>query len=165
MSSLVKSDDTQAIQRAIEALGIDPAKASEWGVINTVEEALLKLDQIDKYEVDHYVMPYVIARQARLPAGSIITTERHRHWHPYIITYGNVSVFNEQDGSIKHITAFDAPGGHFCSLTEPETRRLIFVREDTLWTTFHTCPHGDVNRMVQENIIPNNNPLISHYVS
>lgn len=163
--SISGENDQTIVQQAFTQLRLDADKAREFGIINTIEEALCKLELLEHYEVEHYVMPHVIARQARLPAGAIITTERHRHWHPYIITYGNVSVYDERDGSIKHITAFDAPGGHFCSLTEPETRRLIFVREDTLWTTFHTCPHGDVNRMVQENIIPNNNPLITHYVS
>jgi hypothetical protein len=164
MSTLVETPEA-VMQRAINALGLDPEKVAQFGVINSIEEALAKLEQVDVYEVEHYVMPWVIARQAKLPAGSIITTERHRHWHPFIISYGNCSVYNEQDGSIKHVMAFDAPGGHFCSLTEPETRRLIFVREETLWTTFHTCKHGDVNLMVKENIFPNNNPLINDYAS
>lgn len=161
MSSLAESP----INQFINTLSLDRDKVEKFGLINTVEEALLQFEQVRRYEVEHYVMPFVIARQAKLPAGAFITTERHRHWHPYIISYGDVSVFNEQDGGVKHIKAFDAPGGHFTSLTEPETRRFIYVREETLWTTFHPCKHGDVEQMVKDNIFPNNNPLIHPYVS
>lgn len=146
--------------RGLEAIGISAEHVREHGIINAAEFALLQMEQVENYEVTHYAFPGFIARQALLRAPSIITTERHKHWHPYVISYGSVSVFNELDGTVKHIQAVDAPGGHFTSLTEPGTRRLIFVREDTLWTTFHPCAHDDPNRMVQENIFPKSNPLI-----
>jgi hypothetical protein len=69
-------------------------------------------------------------------------------------------MYNELDGTLKNIEAVDKEGGHFTSLTEPGTRRLVFVKADTLWTTFHACKHGDPDRAYSENIIPNSNPLI-----
>lgn len=160
----ISDNPNSLVSAAFEALQLSPEKVAEFGLINTVEEILCQLDQIENYEVEHYVMPHVIARQAKLPKGAIITTERHRHWHPFIISFGAVSIYNEVTHRVEHIDAVDEVGGHFTSITEPETRRLIFVREDTLWTTFHPCAHGDVERMFRENIFPNNNPLIQPYV-
>lgn len=159
MNTLVESD-RELVLKGLQAIGISEEHVREHGVINAAEFALLQMEQIENYEVEHYALPGFIARQALLRAPSIITTERHLHWHPFVISYGSVSVYNELDGTVKHIHAVNAPGGHFTSLTEPGTRRLIFVREETLWTTFHRCDHNDPNQMVRENIVPNDNPLL-----
>jgi hypothetical protein len=161
MSTLVeRENDRDLVLKGLQALGISEEHVREHGIINAAEFALAQMDQLENYEVEHYALPGFLVRQAILRAPSIITTERHKHWHPFVISYGNVSVFNELDGTVKHIQAIDAPGGHFTSITEPGTRRLIFVREDTLWTTFHRCDHADPNEMVRENITPNDNPLL-----
>lgn len=161
MSSLAENP----INQFIRALSLDRDKVLKFGLINTVEELLLKVEQIGDYEVQNFIMPNIVARQAIFPAGTFVTTERHRHWNPFIISYGDVSMFNEQDGSVKHIKAFNVPGGHFTSLTEPETRRIIYAREETMMTTFHACIHGDIEQMIKEHTYPNNNPLIQPYVS
>jgi len=159
MSTLVESDE-ELVVRALSQLRVSEEHIHGFGVINAAEFAIMQMKQIENYEVSHYPIPGFICRQAILRAPGVITTMRHVHWHPYVISYGSVSVYNELDGTIKHIQAFDVPGGHFTSLTEPGTRRLIFVREDTLWTTFHPCKHDDPEQMVSEHTFPNDNPLL-----
>lgn len=158
--SILTDPNHQLIASALKRLDLTEEDVEKHGVINAVEAALLKLPQIDDYEVEHYAFPHFIARQALLRAGTIITTERHKTWHPYVISYGEVLVFDENLKQTKHIKALPVPEGHFTSLTEPGTRRLIFVAQDTLWTTFHPCEHDDPNRLYNEAIIPNDNPLI-----
>jgi hypothetical protein len=159
MNTLVETDE-QLVQRALAQMRVNPQHIKDHGVINAAEFAILQMEQMEKYEVAHYPIPGFIVRQALLRAPSVITTMRHREWHPYVISYGSVSVYNELDGTIKHIKAVDQIGGHFTSLTEPGTRRLIFVREDTLWTTFHRCNHDSPEQMVVEHTFPNDNPLL-----
>lgn len=139
---------------------VSPDDIRRWGVINATEAALITLEQMEQYEVEHYAFPGFIARQVLLRAPSIITTERHKQWHPYVISWGEVSVYDELTGQVQHIKALPIPGGHFTSITEPGTRRLIFVREDTLWTTFHPCTHNNPEQLVKEAIFENDNPLL-----
>lgn len=139
---------------------VSDAIVAEHGIVNAVEEALLQQPQMPVYDVEHFVFPGFIARQVLLRANTVLTTERHKQWHPYVVSFGNVLVYNEAKDEVSHVTAVDVPDGHFTSLTEPGTRRLIVVLEDTLWTTFHPCTHGDPNRLVEEVIYPNDNPLI-----
>jgi hypothetical protein len=71
--------------------------------------------------------------------GSIIVTRKHLVDHPFIISKGVVTVFESGVG----IKILEAP---YTGITLAGTKRLLYVNEDSIWTTIHpnetdeTCP-------------------------
>jgi hypothetical protein len=78
-------------------------------------------------------------REITMVRGSIIVTRKHLVDHPFIISKGVVTVFNPEEG----ISILSAP---YLGVTKAGTERLLFVNEETIWTTIHpndsneTCP-------------------------
>ncbi len=65
-----------------------------------------------------------------MPAGSLITSKIHKTEHPYIVSYGKVAVSIDGD-DWNEITA------PYTGITIPGTRRVLYIIEDCIWTTFH----------------------------
>lgn len=103
--------------------------------------------------VTHRFTPGLYIREIFMPAGTVATTKIHKTEHPYVISKGKVSVYVEGGG----IDTIVAP---FTGITKPGTRRLIYVHEDTVWTTFHVTPHTDIKLIEADIIEPHVNPLL-----
>ena len=69
-------------------------------------------------------------REIFMPAGSLITSKIHKTEHPYLVSYGKVAV--SIDG--KEWNEITAP---YTDITYPGTRRVLYILEDCIWTTFH----------------------------
>lgn len=69
-----------------------------------------------------------------MPAGSKVTSKIHKYRHPFFILFGKVKVWQD-DGRGWQI--IEAP---FDGMTEPGTRRILDVLEDTVWITVHYNP-------------------------
>lgn len=69
-------------------------------------------------------------REIFMPAGSLITSKIHKTEHPYVISYGKTAV--SIDGN--EWNEITAP---YTGITIPGTRRVLYVIEDCIWTTFH----------------------------
>ena len=69
-------------------------------------------------------------REIFMPAGSLITSKIHKTEHPYIVSYGKVAVSIDGD-DWNEITA------PYTGITNPGTRRVLYIIEDCIWTTFH----------------------------
>lgn len=78
------------------------------------------------------------AREIRVPAHHFVLTERHKTQHPYVVSAGTCFVWTPEDG----IKCIQAP---HTGITEPGTQRLVYVAEDTVWTTFHTIDDTDLD--------------------
>ena len=72
------------------------------------------------------------ARQITMPRGASVVSEKHETEHPFIVSKGIVEVRSEHDTQL-----IIAP---FSGITAPGTQRLLFVHEETIWTTFHIVP-------------------------
>lgn len=81
-------------------------------------------------------------RQCILPADTVVATKIHGVQHPFYIRRGKVVIVQE-DGQRQEIT------GPYSGVTEPGTRRMIHVLEETEWTTFQPLNDGDLLAMVQ----------------
>lgn len=171
MNTLAKIPDA-ATRSFITALAQDskiPLKAFEQeGVINVFDALSFEQPQLP-CELDHFTLPGMMARFTVLRKGTICTTAKHGQWHPYVIFYGRCDVLEEitdDNGrvtyQVKHIKAVDAPNGHFCSITEPGTRRLIIAHEDTKWATFHPTHITDPAEMKLAITLPIENRLIGN---
>lgn len=104
--------------------------------------------------VRHHFTPGLYAREIFMPRGSIITSRIHKTRHPFIVSAGRCFVYmgGERWESIA------AP--HF-GITEPGTRRILVIIEDTIWTTFHATDKTSVEEIDAEILVDYVNPLLA----
>lgn len=101
----------------------------------------------------HRFTPGLYIREIFMPAGTLVVTKIHKTEHPFVISQGRVSVFDEIHG----VQELAAP---HCGITLPGTRRALYVHEDTIWTTFHPTELRDIEAIEREIIEPTHNPLL-----
>lgn len=97
------------------------------------------------YRLEEAMTPGIYIRSLTMPAGSLIFSKVHITEHPYVITSGRVSVY---DG--KEVVTREAP---YKGITPAGTKRLLFVHEETTWTTFHPAPCDDIEEMDKNGVI------------
>lgn len=90
-------------------------------------------------------------REIFMPAGSLITSKVHKTEHPYIVSYGKVAVSIDGDD-------WDEITAPYTGITKPGTRRVLYILEDCIWTTFHRVDdmkseYNDLNDDEKENIV------------
>jgi len=103
----------------------------------------------------HKFPPGLYVREITMPAGAIITSRIHKYESPFIISKGRVMVVSENEGTV----IYDAPHS---GITKPETRRLLVVLEDSVWTTFHANPENitDVDTVTDMFTYQKHNPYL-----
>lgn len=90
-------------------------------------------------------------REIFMPAGSLITSKIHKTEHPYIVSYGKVAVSIDSE-DWNEITA------PYTGITKPGTRRVLYIIEDCIWTTFHRVDnmkseYNELSDEEKENIV------------
>jgi len=147
--------------------GVTPDDIKQAGLFNAFEYALSKLPQANhglKESILNDQGFYV--RTAILPADTILISNRHGTWHPFIIRRGRGMVVEEINGEQTEMYEYIAGGvgehEHFTKITRPGTRRIILVVEETEWTTFHATDKVDAQEVMTSILIPNDNPLLEH---
>lgn len=80
----------------------------------------------------HHFSPGLYGREIFMPAGTCVVGKIHRHAHINTVSKGRCLVYTE------HGTELLEAGDTFIS--QPGTKRAVFVIEDTLWTTTHANP-------------------------
>jgi hypothetical protein len=78
----------------------------------------------------HRFTPSMYIREIFMPKGSLITSKIHITEHPFTISKGKVSV--SVDGDEWQI--YEAP---YTGITKIGTRRVLYIEEDCVWTTYH----------------------------
>lgn len=116
--------------------------------LDEVEEIHGALPQVD-CPVRHAFTPGLYIREITMPAGTVVTSAIHKTRHPFIISKGRVRVVSETEGAVE----YEAPHR---GITEPGTRRLLLVIEETVWTTFHATDLTDVAEIAKEILEPGN---------
>ena len=89
----------------------------------------------------HTFTPGLYTRQITMPKGSLVVSLTHKTEHPFVISKGRVSVWTDGDGVI----TFEAP---YIGITKPGTRRVLYIHEDCIWTTFHATNLTDPEQIV-----------------
>jgi hypothetical protein len=69
-------------------------------------------------------------REIFMPKDALITSKIHLTEHPFTISKGKVAVCIDGD----NWQEFEAP---YTGITKAGTRRVLYVIEDCVWTTFH----------------------------
>lgn len=125
----------------------------EWhSVVDALELEMSKFPGLE-CPLAHEFLPGFYVRSILMPAGSIVTSKVHATRHPYHVAHGRLTVVSWPNGTER------IEGPHW-GMTEPGTRRALFVKEETLWTTFHATDLTDVEAIEDEILIPYINPLL-----
>jgi hypothetical protein len=108
-------------------------------------------DRLDKLEVQlsqqpqidcpllHYFTPGLYIREIFMPTGALIISKIHNTEHPFVISKGSAYVkVNDW-----HWELLEAP---YTGITYPGTRRVLYIEEDCVWTTFHPTDITPVDR-------------------
>jgi hypothetical protein len=127
-----------------------------------------KIDELESMIIDNFALadcPLVhrfteglYVREIFMPAGSLITSKIHKTQHQYFILKGAVSVWIDE-GVEQYL---EAP---YIGVTEPGTRRVLYVWEDCIWATSHPNPDNENLEQIEERIIEkHDNPLLSEEI-
>lgn len=114
--------------------------------IDVLEVALL--DRFNKIDcpLEHTFMPGMYMRTILMKAGSKITSKIHKYRHPFFVMQGSVRVWIDGKGW----GLIKAP---FKGITEPGTRRVLDVLEDTIWVTVHSNPDDTEDLSIIEEMV------------
>lgn len=116
-------------------------KSQEWGAIDRLEVDL-KDAPPPPFRYNHIITPVhdhpelsLYTREIFMPKDTLLTSAIHLYEHPFTISRGRVAVWDNEHGWKVY-----AAGGS--DVTLPGTRRVLFILEDTIWTTQHVMPSG-----------------------
>lgn len=112
--------------------------------IQRLEDELRKYDQLD-LPLKHTFAPGSYAREIFLPAGCLVVGKIHKHAHFNIVTRGLVSVVTEF--GLKEIDAREAP---VTFVSQPGSKRALYVYEDCIWITVHLVQSDDLAAIERE---------------
>jgi hypothetical protein len=132
-------------------------RAEANAVIDALELEMSKFPAVD-CPLAHEFLPGFYVRSILMPAGAIVTSRVHATRHPYHVAHGRLTVVSWPRGT-------ETIEGPHWGMTEPGTRRVLFVEEETLWTTMHATNLTDVEAIEDEILIPYINPLLPWHTS
>lgn len=113
--------------------------------LDELEAAMQALPEVD-CELDHTFTPGLYSRSVYMPSGTLIVSRIHKTKHQFNISAGVCAVKNN-DGEWEMI---EAP---YNGVTEPGTRRVLYIVQNTLWTTYHPVqiePENDSEEAIKE---------------
>jgi hypothetical protein len=125
-------------------------------IVDDIERAMIERGGSvngEQFPVVHRFVPGMYIREIHMPAGSVLTSKIHKTEHPFVIMKGVVSVWSLNEGSV----LYRAP---YFGITEPGTRRVLMVHEDTVWITFHVGEEETVEEVEDRIIEKRHNPRI-----
>lgn len=116
-------------------------------VLDALQFNWSSLPQVDT-ELYHVFTKGIYTRTIKMFAGSYIISKVHNTQHQFIVSQGAVEVINILDNTMVLMEA------GYLGITEPGTRRLLYVHEDCQWTTIHPLPYitGEENSWSDEQI-------------
>ncbi len=138
---------------------MDIATLSSGGVARTATEirgAIASLEEYikekeldlgaDSCPVQHFFAPGCYAREITMPEGMVVIGKIHRHAHVNVISHGKVRVLTFEGWQ-----EYTAP----CTfVSSPGTKRVVYIVEDTVWTTIHITNETDLAAIEREVIMP-----------
>lgn len=115
-------------------------------------EAIIATGEPVEMPLTHRFTDGMYIREIFMPAGTLLTSKIHKTRHPFVVSKGKCIVY---DGSKPE--TISAP---YTGITEANTRRLLYIEEDTIWTTFHVTNKTDVDEIEKEIIKDHKNNLV-----
>lgn len=105
-----------------------------------IDRLQLKLSEMPPLEcpVIHSFTPGLYSREITMPKGAMIVSKIHKTEHPFVVSKGHAAVWTEDKGVVQ----IRAP---YFGITKPGTRRVLFIHQECVWTTFHPTTLTDVD--------------------
>lgn len=121
-----------------------PMELSEPNDLDQIHEIMKGMEVIE-VEPQHTFTPGLYCRRLVMPAGSRWLSKIHKHQHPFVILRGSCDVYQKETGWMRM-------SGPYFGITEPGTRRLLRIIEETDWITFHVTEETDLQK-IEEHVI------------
>lgn len=116
--------------------------------VEQMEKAALQLPQVEM-PLRHFFAPGVYAREVTMFKGTMVTGKIHKHQHICIISKGDVSILT--DDGVKRIQA------PYTMISPPGCKRVLYIHEDTVWTTIHVTEETDLQKLEDEFVAKDRN--------
>lgn len=116
--------------------------------LDQLEVAMLENFPVIEPVLKHTFAPGIYIREMRIPEGALITSKIHKTEHPFVVSEGSISVW-ENDGEEKLV---EAP---FTGVSKPGTRRVGYAHTDVTWLTIHRTeikPENETEQAIGEAI-------------
>lgn len=114
--------------------------------VDQLEADLLNNFPVVDVEINHHFSEGLYAREMIALAGTFIISKIHKTEHMFYLSKGALNVMNE-NGEVIKITA------PYRGITKPGTRRIAYVTEDVIWTTYHANPDNENEEEIENRII------------
>lgn len=101
----------------------------------------------------HYFAPGVYIREIFMPAGLIVIGKIHKTEHFNIIQKGAVSLFSEHGVEYKC--------GPITFISKPGVQKVLYIHEDTVWSTVHITDERDLEALEAALIEPADYPKVN----
>jgi hypothetical protein len=99
-------------------------------IVDKLEELMLSEGEVVDCPLVHRFTNGMYIRQIFMPKGSLVTSKIHNTEHPFTVSHGAAAV--SIDGNDwEHIVS------PYTGITQPGTRRILYILEDCIWTTYH----------------------------
>jgi hypothetical protein len=124
--------------------------------IVALEVEMRKHEQLD-LEVQHLFANGTYTRILKIPAGTLLTGQIHRHSCTNIMVKGRIRVVTEDDD-------YDLEG-YNAFVSGPGIKKAAYALEDTIWINIHPWNGTDsLEQIEQEVIVPSYENLLSEGV-
>lgn len=97
--------------------------------------------------LEHQFINGLYVRMVRLPAGMTFTTKIHKKKHPFFLMSGRCRVVTDK--------GFEIMEGPMMGVTEPGTKRLMYIEEEVVWYTVHRTDKTNPQDVEEEVIAKN----------
>ncbi len=94
------------------------------------------------FPLRHFFQEGAYVREMTLPKGGLIVGKIHKHAHVNIVSKGRVTVFTDE--GLREIVAPST------WVSSPYTKRVVYVNEETIWSTVHVTNKTDLAEIEKE---------------
>lgn len=101
--------------------------------------SLAAMEQTDT-RTKHYIDRGLYCREATVEAGTLLISKTHLHPHHFIMSRGIIYMIDER-GEVKRLE------GHNHGITPGNTRRVVYVEEEVVFTTLHPTDLTDIDQI------------------
>jgi hypothetical protein len=142
---------TLTIQEKIDAKSVQGFGDPE-DLLNQADVEILKLPPRE-CPLIHRFTPGMYIREIFMPKDTILTSLLHLTTHPFFVLQGDVSVYYHGIPTQR----YKAP---YTGITEAGTRRMLYIHEDTIWTTCHVTDLTDPDEIIESITSRDFNPVV-----
>lgn len=115
-------------------------------VIDSMESIAKNCDPVE-IPLQHYFSKDLYAREVTIPKGAFVVGKIHKYQNLNILSKGKLALL-----SIEGCKIVEAP---FTVVSPPGVKRVAYAIEECVWTTIHSTPETDIEK-IEEDVIAKN---------